>query len=279
MADTDVRGGDLSVTALYTAQTWAWAGLSQAELLASVDSRRVFKVTNAVLWIARLFRPRLPSLPHSLVLRHLMIDRTLERLHPAQVLELASGLSRRGAAVSADPSVDYVEVDLPLVAARKRELLGRTEAGRAVLARPNWRLVEGDVTTLDLSALARAGGPRAVIAEGLFMYLRPEAQRDLWRRIRAVLADSLGVLLFDLVPVVEQPKPGLVGRALAWLMKRFTRGQDFERDRRTRADLIRELGAAGFTRVELLEPTTSAIALALPYADVPTQQLVFVCRP
>jgi len=265
---------DLSVTALYTAGTWAWAALPGAELLADDDARRVFAVTNAALKL----RPRAPSLRHALVQRHVMIDRALEDAKLAHVLELAAGLSRRGAHLSGRPDVTVTEVDLPAVIARKRALLERTAEGRAVLARPNLRLVAGDVASIDLAALAAAppGARLAVVAEGLLMYLDAAAQRDLFARVRALLGAG-GLFVFDLVPQVEQPPPGVAGRALAGLMRRFTRGGDFVRDTRSRDDIAADLRAAGFT-VEALAPADAPAHWAIPHLDQRTQQLVWVAR-
>jgi O-methyltransferase involved in polyketide biosynthesis len=50
--------------------------------------------------------------------------------------------------------VRYTELDLPPVVERKRDLLQRTDEGRAVLARPGLRLIEGDVETVALEPLS-----------------------------------------------------------------------------------------------------------------------------
>jgi O-methyltransferase involved in polyketide biosynthesis len=116
-----------------------------------------------------------------------------------------------------------------------------------------------------------------VIAEGFFMYLAADAQRALWRSLAAFLR-SRGTLVFDLVPAVEQPKPGRVGRFLDTLFRRFTKGATFAFDERTRDDLVRELHDAGFTEVTLVEPATAPASWTLPHLEARTQQLVFVCR-
>ncbi len=270
------RDQDLSITALYTSQVWVWGGFRCARLFATREARVIFWWTNAFLLVARLFIWKLKSLKHSLLHRHAMIDAVVRQKSPAQVLELAAGLSRRGAAFSSDPDIDYVEVDLPHVLEKKRGLLQRTDEGRAIAERPNLRLLDGDVTELDLAALA-GPGERFVIAEGLLMYLNPDEQRALWRRIADLLDGPGGTFTFDLVPWVEQPPPGPVGRALEWLMKRFTGGKGFERDERTRADICADLKAAGFTTVECHEPADVADSWDLPSPNTPTQQLLFVC--
>jgi O-methyltransferase involved in polyketide biosynthesis len=275
--------GDLTVTALYTSQVWRWGRLPGAELFDLPAARAVFRVTNAFLWVVRAFRWRLRSLKHSLLHRHTFIDALLRRSGARRVLELAAGLSRRGVSFSAAPDLAYTEVDLPPVVAAKRALLARSPAGTEAAARPNWRLAEGDVTALappELAALAPAGPDGLfVIAEGLLMYLAAPQQRALFERVRALLAESGGgTFVFDLVPAVEEPPPGLLGRALGWLMKRFTGGRSFERDQRTRADVVRELHAAGFETVAAVEPGAVATEYDLPHPRTKTQQLVFVAQ-
>ena len=266
---------DLSVTALYTAGTWAWAGLPGAELFAHDGTRNVFAVTNAALGLGNIVRRRPSSLRHTLVQRHVMIDRLVEDAATAHVLELAAGLSRRGAHVSADPAIAYTEVDLAHVIARKRALLEASPAGRAVLARPNLRLVEGDLASLDLASLgaAPATAPLTVVAEGLLMYLDAAAQQGLFRRVRAALPAG-GLFVFDLVPMGEQPPPGTSGQILRWLMRRTTGGADFVRDARTRREVAADLRAAGF-EVAMLEPAAAPSRWGVPHLDQTTQQLVF----
>ena len=80
------------------------------------------------------------------------------------------------------------------------------------------------------------------------------------------------------MPKDEQPKPGPVGRALEWLMKKFTGGRAFEVDSRTRADLVSALTAVGFDRVTALEPKDYGAQWSLPYPDYRSQQLLFICE-
>jgi O-methyltransferase involved in polyketide biosynthesis len=256
---------------------WAWAGFAGAELLATREAGAVLSVTDLVLGAARLLRPGTPSLRWSLAQRHAMIDHLARTSGAAQVLELAAGLSRRGVALTEDPGVRYVEVDLPPMVARKEALLGRSEAGRAALGRSNLVRVGADAREVDLGGLL-GPGPACVIAEGLLMYLEAEAQRALWRRIAGALADRPGsVLVFDLVPASEQPAPGLVGRALGWCMARFTGGRGFVRDLRTRQDVIAELRGCGFGEVAALEPGDLAEAGPPGLGRVRTQVVVFRC--
>ncbi len=272
------RSGDLSVTALYTSQTWTWGGLSYAPLFATVDAKRVFDATNAALAAASVFRRGQTPLREELLHRHAMIDHLLRESGARQVLEVAAGLSRRGAAFSEDAGLRYTEVDLPPMIARKRTLLERTEAGRAVLARPGLRLIGADVETAPLDTYVTPGEPLVVIAEGLLVYLTADAQRRLWMRVHALAAVAGTVrLIFDLTPACEQPAPGVIGGVLAGAMKRFTGGRGFERDARTRDDLRAELRAAGFARVDVIDSAAVAQPWALPHPAAATRQVLFDC--
>jgi O-methyltransferase involved in polyketide biosynthesis len=267
MSDTAGRMGDLSVTALYTSAVWAWAKLPCADLLASADAQRVFGVTNAALALRRG-----TPLRYALLHRHAMIDHIVRDAKPAHVLELAAGLSCRGAALTADPQLHYIEVDLPHVIAHKRRLLSRSDEGRAVLARPTFSLVAGDVTAIPLEPLI--ADRTLVIAEGLVMYLDGPARRALFDKL-APLADQL---VFDLTPASEEPAAGWSGRVLEAAMKRFTGGKTFERDARTREDVVAELRAAGFAEAEAFGSADVARAWSLPHAERRTPTVVFSAR-
>jgi O-methyltransferase involved in polyketide biosynthesis len=272
------RPGDLSVTALYTSHTWAWGGLTCATLLDTPDSKRVFHATNIALGIAGLFRRGQTPLRHELLHRHTMIDHLLRGADTCNVLELAAGLSRRGAALSDDARYRYTEVDLPDMIAKKRSLLSRTDAGRAVLARPGLQLVGANVERESLEPWVPPGLPLFVIAEGLMIYLPADAQRRLWTKIRALADIASSVrLVFDLTPASEQPKAGTTGRALAAAMKRFTGGRGFEFDQRTRTDIRTELIAAGFAKVAILDSASVAKRWNLPYPAARTHQVLFDC--
>ncbi len=273
------KSADLAPTALYTAGVWTWARMPGAELLGSKDTETARKVVTAALWVAGLFLGRRPSLRHSLVQRHVMLDRLVEESGARCVLEIASGLSARGIRFSAGGGRTYVEIDAPLVVAKKRELLARTAEGETVLARPNLRLVGGDVVGTPLEALLPAGtAPDFVVAEGILVYLSKSAREALFASARRVLGARGGTFAFDLVPASEEPKPGVVGRVLGWLMKRLTRGGDFVRDRSTRESLDAELRAAGFESVRVIEPRAAPPEWQVPHLETFTQQVVFAAK-
>jgi len=257
---------DLSITALYTAETWAWGGLDGAELLTSVDGKRVFDATNAVMRIARAVRRDWAPLRESLLQRHVMIDQIVREAGATKIVELAAGLSPRGIAFTRDPRIEYTEIDLPAMIERKRALLARTPAGNEVLARENLRLVAGDAMTAPL--------PQAdlIIAEGLLVYLDAAAQAALFARAR----EAAPRFVFDLVPGAEEPEPGAIGRTLAAVMKRATGGGGFTRDRRSRAEILDALRAAGFEATgDPIDTRAVARARGLPHPDASTRAVIF----
>lgn len=273
------KPGDLSGTALYTSQVWAWGGLSHAHLFANPDAKRVFDTTNAALAAARVFNRQLPPLRHALLHRHAMIDHLLRASGYRHVIELAAGFSRRGAAATSDARVRYTELDLPPIMERKRNLLQRTDEGRAVLARPGLRLVEGDVETVALEPFVHRGEPVFVIAEGLMMYLTADARRRLFTKVRQLAAITEGLrFVFDLTPTCEEPAPGLVGRALEAAMKRSTGGRGFERDAPTREAIMTALREAGFEGIEALTSSDLAHVWNLPQPQRRTHVVLFVAQ-
>jgi O-methyltransferase involved in polyketide biosynthesis len=207
-----------------------------------------------------------------------LIDRIVASSGASVVIELAAGLSRRGAAISADSSIQYLEFDLPNVTARKRSLLLRSPEGRAVAARANYEIHEADVLGDRWEEFVPNAGPRMIVAEGLLMYFRPNQRRELFVRAAACLRCTGGAFVFDLVPPNEQPKPGTVGRVLGWMMRRFTGGVGFEETEVTRESILADLKEAGFDSVEALEPYRIAEQWGLPFIGQRTTQLVFYAK-
>ena len=269
---------DLSVTAKYTAHCWKFGKFECAELLDTDEAKFLFDVTNAILDLTS--GKAAPSLPHSLVQRHTIIDRLLsdwllQEGGGGQVLELAAGLSARGVRFTSNPDVSYTEVDLPSVIGRKRELLARTPAGQDAALRPNLRFVSGDLTRLDLESLVDSARPVFLIAEGLFMYLQADAQRVLWRRLASLCAQPGSAHVFDLVPSCEEAQANRAGRVLDLGLRLVTGGRTFAKDERTRADLSSDLVDAGFDSVTTHDPSGDLDRWNLPHTRVPTKQLVF----
>ena len=271
----DLKSGDLSVTALYTAQTWAWAQFKGAEAFTSDQTRVVFKVTNGALALMRLFRWGLPRLPEGLAQRHLLIDQLAEEREPDVILELAAGLSSRALRLSESLSSSlerYLEVDLPHVIDFKSSCYQDQSAQPSILQLHAHNLKELDSHTLE--SWLEHTTQRVIIAEGIMMYLSADEAQSLLELIGDILSSYGGRLIFDWVPTVEQPRPGLFGRILGALMRMFTGGQDFERDERTREDLLNTLDLMG-AHAQAYDTQMVASSRGLPFVNAKTQQLIF----
>ncbi len=268
----------LSVTALYASQAWIQGGLPEADLFDTHAGRAVYHATTAIYRLARWLRPGMSPILASLLHRHLMIDHLLEDQDPGQVLELAAGLSARGARYSAGGH-SYTELDLPPVIDAKRQLLERSLRGRDIAHRPNLRLVAGDVTRLDLDALLKPRMSALVIAEGLHMYLDVATQRRLWRTIAEGLGRGAGgAFVFDHFRRAPAQRPGPVSSAVLRTMRGWQRRIGFRQDRRSHKALARDLRAAGFHRVEVFRSRDVAQRWALPRADEITGAVVFLAH-
>jgi O-methyltransferase involved in polyketide biosynthesis len=193
----------ISPTALYTGQVWQAHGLGHPALapaLGSLPGRVGYAASELA------FRPVAwsggPTLTAFLLARHRIIDALLQRAVEAgevgQVVELAAGLSPRGLRLrAAHPEVDYVEVDLPDMTARKRRALTRAGVDPA-----RHRAVAADVFGPELDELFTSLDARrgvAVVTEGLLNYFPTEAVTRLWGRIATATRDlPRGLYLSDL---------------------------------------------------------------------------------
>ena len=128
--------------------------------------------------------------------RYLMTDRETTKSGAQQVLELASGLSPRGIAMTASPAVTYVEMDLADKLKTKKMVIDRLVAQGTITPRSNLYLEEGNVaSTVDFENAARrfADKPVAVICEGLLRYISPEDRKLLAANIYNLLKKNGGI--------------------------------------------------------------------------------------
>jgi len=110
-----------------------------------------------------------------------------------QVLELASGLSLRGLAMTeADPALTYVETDLEALTAEKRALVTRLRHEHHLPDRGRYLLSAANALDLgelwDATAALRRDRPLAIVSEGLLQYLSPAELEVVAGNIRALLA-------------------------------------------------------------------------------------------
>jgi O-methyltransferase involved in polyketide biosynthesis len=169
-------------TAHYTAYIWYRLGLPYSELFATRQGASLFWGLRLSLeWMVMLSR-RLPLQAMHLEARHKTIDHQLSLLDPDRVVEIGSGLSRRGVTWAADHRIKYTEADLPHMIAAKQSMLNRAPPDLQRRLEDRLRLVPMSVRDPrfgDWLCEELAGSKRAVvIMEGLIVYF------DLSERIR-----------------------------------------------------------------------------------------------
>lgn len=109
-----------------------------------------------------------------------------------QVLELASGLSLRGLAMTqADPALTYVETDLEALTTQKQALVTRLRHDHHLPDRETYLLRTANALDLgqlwDATATFHRDRPLAIVSEGLLQYLTPDELEAVARNIRALL--------------------------------------------------------------------------------------------
>jgi len=266
-------------TALYTSQAWIWGGVPEAELFDSRLARAIFLWITSVYRMARWLRPGMAPILQALLHRHTMIDRLMEQADVDQVLELAAGLSPRGANITGDAGVDYIEVDLPALIAAKRKLLGRSVRGREIAERENLRFVAGDATRMTFGTILDESRRAFVIAEGLHMYLDADSQRRLWSNVASVLGRGAGgTFVFDHFQRASSERPGVVSGTVLRAMRDWQERIGFVKDRRSREEIIGELCEIGFEEVEVVCSRDVAQGWGLPHAETDTDVTILVAR-
>lgn len=131
-------------------------------------------------WFAPLIEARYKSMVNA-----------IRRQKFEQVLELASGVSLRGLAMTQEPGLVYVETDLPGMSSEKVAVAQKIRELKNIPNRNNLFFKEANV--LDFDALQKAvtpfseKKPIAVIHEGLFQYLSLEEKEIAAKHIHSLL--------------------------------------------------------------------------------------------
>lgn len=138
-----------------------------------------------ILWYAPLFEVRYKS-----------IAAVILKSGVRQILELASGLSLRGLAMTRNPEINYIETDLADLTEEKRALVLSLGEQYHPENRKNYHLATANA--LDLTQIRAAmrpfspHQPIAIITEGLIQYLSKEELETLTRNIQSLLLDYGG---------------------------------------------------------------------------------------
>lgn len=254
MAEDRIQGNPrIGVTAYYTSHAWVEAGFDRAELFETRLGRWLFRTGAGARRALGLLAPAAGRYHEQLFVRHHAFEERLRQRRPTCVVEIGAGLSPRGIAFSAaDPSLLYVEADLPIMVAAKRSRLS------GVTLPPNYHLGAADLLAADflesLPARPRPGDRVVAVTEGVTVYLKMREKRRAFENIAALLAASGGGTylleiyareLFASYPFLSRAFVLGLGR----LVRRSFEDQLFER----LEDACRFLEASGFHRAEPLD--------------------------
>jgi O-methyltransferase involved in polyketide biosynthesis len=139
-----------------------------------------------LLWYAPIFEARYKS-----------IAELIRKSAATQVLELASGLSLRGLAMTQAGNLDYVESDLEELTMEKTALISDLCSQYNLELRGNLHLVSANA--LDYGQIRNAiqhfhrDQPVTVINEGLFQYLTASEMRTVAQNVRDLLTEFGGI--------------------------------------------------------------------------------------
>jgi O-methyltransferase involved in polyketide biosynthesis len=126
--------------------------------------------------------------------RYWSVDQLLTELSTRNVLELSSGFSFRGLAITSEKDIHYIDTDLPEIIASKKELMEALDHGNV---QANGRLELLPLNALDggqfRSIINRfSEGPVVIVNEGLLMYLDNGEKESLCAIIHDILKERGG---------------------------------------------------------------------------------------
>ena len=266
--DAPVEGAHAKIgpTAHYTAYVWHRLGLPHAEHFKTGTGRALYWGFFALgEWATRL-SSTLPSMRDYLEYRHRLIDAVLEVEDPDRLVEVGAGLSPRGVAWVLDRGVPAVELDLPAMAAAKRERIAK-------LPPQTRQRLAGLHSVHDVDALApefpgrladAVSGARrpVVIAEGVLSYF-DDARRQ---QLIAGIAEGLrraggGLFVCDTHTRTAQARAGAATTVLKAAIRALTRQRRALSAYDDEAALRSAFTAAGFDATAIVDPADHVAAV------------------
>jgi O-methyltransferase involved in polyketide biosynthesis len=207
---------------------WRRLGLPHADLFATPTGAVLYWGFFAIgEWTTRVL-PGVPSMREYLEYRHRLIDAVVEALGPDPLVELGAGLTRRAVTWAADHGVRAVEIDLPQMAAIKREALARAPIDLQRRLTGCHQVLDADVLADDFVdrfvAAVGPGGRPVVVAEGVLSYFDPDDRAELLRRVAEGLRRvGGGALVCDVHTKTAQAEVGVAAHALRTAIRGVTR--------------------------------------------------------
>jgi len=132
-----------------------------------------------------------------LEVRYKSVAETIRKSRATQVLELASGFSLRGLAMTQNPDITYIESDLEELTDEKASLVDELRRQYRLADCGNLHFVAADALAREqlqsAAKLFRRDQPIAVVNEGLLLYLSASEMTMVARNIRDLLIEFDGV--------------------------------------------------------------------------------------
>ena len=204
----------ISITAHYTAQVWARLHLPWAWRFDTRTGRIFYAAAAPLMGLAA--RAGLTTPHEFLVQRHRIIDALMERRAPAQLLDLAGGLSPRCLAFAHKHGRPGIDVDLERMIQLKAALAGPAGLPSTYRQAPLDLIASQDYAA-DLGAALARVNPTVVITEGILPYFSIEQQQHVFARIAALLrCCGGGTYLTDVHHQRETDRLGRFATVFRW---------------------------------------------------------------
>jgi O-methyltransferase involved in polyketide biosynthesis len=129
--------------------------------------------------------------------RYKLLNRLIKETGIKQIVELAAGIAPRGIEMSQDPTITYIEYDLPGIVKQKKEIVDAL-VKRVIISPPvNLHLVAGNAME-DLphvSSILDTSKPLVVVHEGLMRYLNFKEKARVIENVKKLLKTFGGVYI------------------------------------------------------------------------------------
>lgn len=268
------RWDSISITAHYTSQVWVRNDLPWAWRFNTLKGRLMYDATKPVFDLTT--RKGISTPPIFCIQRHRIIDALLEQLRPAQVVELAGGLSPRCLAYSHKSGVPCVDVDLPGMVRVKARRVG-PDAPDSYHLRP-LDLVESTDYARDLGDVIQRQTPTVVITEGILPYFSEELQQLIFQRVADLLRFcGGGTYLTDVHHQEAVDRLGKLAAVFRWALHHISGTQQISLipDFATGQQMMQQ---AGFTHVRCHRPVEWQQYLGLPQQVLDSGMTVYQAR-
>ena len=189
------------------------------------DQLEKLQKTTDPIEIEYMERTKSSKITPQLEARYMLINRLYNENKTNQILEIASGLSPRGLEMTdGDPSLTYIEVDIPSMAECKRCLLEKLFKSNVINPRPNLYIENGDA--LDKESLMAVterfkNEPITIINEGLLRYMNFEQKAIVAKNVKVLLEKFCGFWItsdITLARILDQKDEDRINRGMVKAM-------------------------------------------------------------